>query len=66
MMVIIVVISDKSPLFKIILVINPLSNGFISYLMGTQFGIWGLLISICLIILILIIAKHKFKVWDLY
>ena len=65
-MVIFVIISDKSQLFKMLLFINPVSNGFIAYLMGIHFGIWGILLSISLAILIFIIAKNRFKVWDLY
>jgi hypothetical protein len=65
-MVLIVIISDKSQVFKIILFINPLSNGFIAYLIGIHLGIWGLLLSIFLAILIMGIAKNKFREWDLY
>ena len=61
-----VVISDKSQFFKMLLFINPASNGFISYLMGSYFGLWGILLSISLAILIFLIAKNRFKVWDLY
>ncbi len=66
LMILIVVISDRSQFFKIILYINPVSNGFIAYLMGIQFGILGSLLSISLIIFLINIARIKFEVWDLY
>jgi hypothetical protein len=62
----IVVLSDKSQLFQTILLVNPLSNGFIAYLMGINYGLLGSFLSICLAFIIIAIAKNKFKVWDLY
>jgi len=66
LMVLMAIFADKSQKFLTILFINPLSNGFLAYLMGLQFGILGTILSICLAIMIILVAKKKFKVWDLY
>jgi hypothetical protein len=66
LMILIVIISDKNQFFQTLFLINPLSNGFISYLMGIKLGLLGSFLSIFLAILIMVIAKEKFKVWDLY
>jgi hypothetical protein len=66
LMILIVILSDKNQFFKIILCINPISNGFIAYLMGIQLGMWGVFLSIFVAIILIIIAKNKFKIWDLY
>ena len=57
--------ADKSQFFTNILIINPLSNGFLSYLTGVKFGIIGSLLSISIGVLFFIIARNKFKVWNL-
>jgi hypothetical protein len=66
LMIFIVVLSDKNSFFKTLFLLNPLSNGFLAYLITPNFGIWGTLISMCFFLFIVTIAKKIFKVWDLY
>jgi hypothetical protein len=61
--VMIAVVSDRIVCFKNLLVINPLSNGLLSFLDGGYFGIVGILGTVILGFILFILLRIRFMSW---
>ena len=53
-------------LFNTILLINPLSSAFLSYLLGIDYGIIAYTLTLILTVILAFVMKRKFKKWPQY
>jgi hypothetical protein len=63
--IILTFLSEKSDIARQIFFLNPFTCGFLSFLLGKEYGISSIITIFCTTVLLFIIVRKKFKEWPL-